>query len=390
MPDLDNPSTHELSNELVAPLNGAPHYAAQYVSAVTNIANTSLFHEAEFYDKLHSIWSKGRMDYNNIFITSFVYAPPMDPDTPFYDEIARVDACVYHQITWAVGYEKGLADITSGSYEFKDCEIHKAKSSTMKKIGQHLLQAHEIYEKLEQEHPTLAHYALRSTSALLQTLVAGPTGLLNFIRGELTGLALNEIVGEKLSEGIGHLINQGTNILLKSYPELDHHEARAIAAASLIAPATAVDSTTGLKEVFTQIKIKKTYLASVDKVNSRFPINGDYAGKKMHMDDVTPTMKDKHPYLKEKYPDGVAFDEKGFPRFEPYATNSIKLEKFSGVHETDVRRANELAGIKIEPKGYTWHHHEDGKTMQLVPTDLHDAVRHTGGMAIFRANEKNK
>ena len=26
------------------------------------------------------------------------------------------------------------------------------------------------------------------------------------------------------------------------------------------------------------------------------------------------------------------------------------------------------------PKGYSWHHHEDGKRMQLVPTVLHDKV----------------
>lgn len=34
--------------------------------------------------------------------------------------------------------------------------------------------------------------------------------------------------------------------------------------------------------------------------------------------------------------------------------------------------------------GYTWHHVEDGKTMMLVPTDLHQAVRHTGGAALLR------
>ena len=36
------------------------------------------------------------------------------------------------------------------------------------------------------------------------------------------------------------------------------------------------------------------------------------------------------------------------------------------------------------PTGYTWHHVEDGKTMLLVPSDLHGAVRHTGGASLIR------
>jgi hypothetical protein len=39
---------------------------------------------------------------------------------------------------------------------------------------------------------------------------------------------------------------------------------------------------------------------------------------------------------------------------------------------------------KKEPRGYTWHHHQNGKTLMLVPTDLHDAVKHGGGVANSR------
>lgn len=45
--------------------------------------------------------------------------------------------------------------------------------------------------------------------------------------------------------------------------------------------------------------------------------------------------------------------------------------------------AYEMADSAAVPDGYTWHHHQDGTTMQLVPTDLHDAVRHTGWAAIL-------
>jgi A nuclease of the HNH/ENDO VII superfamily with conserved WHH len=34
--------------------------------------------------------------------------------------------------------------------------------------------------------------------------------------------------------------------------------------------------------------------------------------------------------------------------------------------------------------GYVWHHVEDGETLMLIPKDLHNAVRHTGGSAVIR------
>ena len=41
-----------------------------------------------------------------------------------------------------------------------------------------------------------------------------------------------------------------------------------------------------------------------------------------------------------------------------------------------------------KPLGYTWHHHHDGKSMHLVPRDLHDAVKHTGGVATIRKMDR--
>jgi len=32
-----------------------------------------------------------------------------------------------------------------------------------------------------------------------------------------------------------------------------------------------------------------------------------------------------------------------------------------------------------------WHHVEDGKTMLLIPKDIHKAAAHTGGIAVIRA-----
>jgi hypothetical protein len=47
----------------------------------------------------------------------------------------------------------------------------------------------------------------------------------------------------------------------------------------------------------------------------------------------------------------------------------------------DFAAADKLMGFKKPLKGYTWHHHKDTSTMQLIPTDLHHHVKHTGGMA---------
>jgi hypothetical protein len=35
-------------------------------------------------------------------------------------------------------------------------------------------------------------------------------------------------------------------------------------------------------------------------------------------------------------------------------------------------------------KGFTWHHRENGVTMQLVPTALHASIPHIGGASFQR------
>jgi hypothetical protein len=112
--------------------------------------------------------------------------------------------------------------------------------------------------------------------------------------------------------------------------------------------------------------------------SGRRPSNSHYAGKKFDGDTWTPKMA-------EKYPNGVTFTDDGFPDFSPYATHTVKVDpNFAGNHTTDFTKANELAGLDATPDGYTWHHHQDTQTMQLIPTDLHNAVRHAGGVAIMK------
>jgi len=57
----------------------------------------------------------------------------------------------------------------------------------------------------------------------------------------------------------------------------------------------------------------------------------------------------------------------------------------SGDRGIDEDRANAAARFDETPDEYTWHHVEDGRTMELVPFDLHSKVHHTGGVAAVPA-----
>ncbi|WP_257150798.1 HNH endonuclease [Bacillus pseudomycoides] len=93
----------------------------------------------------------------------------------------------------------------------------------------------------------------------------------------------------------------------------------------------------------------------------------------------------------------------GYPDFTPYAHPDIPPVTIK-VHspknnQKDFEAANLEAGLSKgsnppvpnksqPPEGYTWHHHEDGKTMILVEEDIHDEFKHIGGQSTV--NGKNK
>ena len=127
-------------------------------------------------------------------------------------------------------------------------------------------------------------------------------------------------------------------------------------------------------------------------VHNRCNVNSEYAGKTKYFDKGTAQA--------QKYPDGVAFSSNGYPRFEKYAINSVKLDYpsklgvsngtcLSGIYTKDAKLANALCGYKSTPTGYVWHHVEDMQTMILVPQDLHSVVfggiPHSGGASLIKA-----
>jgi A nuclease of the HNH/ENDO VII superfamily with conserved WHH len=143
----------------------------------------------------------------------------------------------------------------------------------------------------------------------------------------------------------------------------------------------ALDKAAG--NVAAQQKLKHAELAEeatdVMPVAGRLPQNHNYAGQAFpsHL-------------LPEKYRSkGLRFTKEGYPDFAPHARqllngkNHVKIE-YTGSRRADFAAATKKAKLARMPDGWTWHHAEDMKTMYLVPDDLHQAVRHSGGVATYK------
>lgn len=127
-------------------------------------------------------------------------------------------------------------------------------------------------------------------------------------------------------------------------------------------------------------KLDQDGSSRVRKVNGRAPINSKrYAGRTIPLEDLSKE-------LRGKYPHSVPFSGAGFPDFSRYSIRNLRI-KPGITRGVDFRRADKAAGFSRRnprPTGYTWHHHQDTGYMQLVPTDIHDFVKHTGGIATGR------
>ena len=88
----------------------------------------------------------------------------------------------------------------------------------------------------------------------------------------------------------------------------------------------------------------------------------------------------------------------GYPMFDEFMTHpsgvtKVTLDKFAPDKKRtiDYAAANVKAGHpewgSAPPPGgdWTWHHHQDGKTMMLIPRDIHTDFTHKGGASL--ANE---
>ena len=92
--------------------------------------------------------------------------------------------------------------------------------------------------------------------------------------------------------------------------------------------------------------------------------------------------------------DGVSvkYNKDGYPDFSPFAVHNVPVPGLQGNHGSDFKLANEAAGIGTTQKipapytdTHTWHHHENGINMLLVPKTIHNAplggFPHAGGVS---------
>jgi len=136
-------------------------------------------------------------------------------------------------------------------------------------------------------------------------------------------------------------------------------------------------------------KLKITQRTGVDRFkdnNGRMLRNHKLAGKTVFLKNIAPK-------LSLKYRKPIKFNRFGYPDFSNYSKQNIKTLRLTGNHQKDVRIVEKILKQKNQKWkkriGYTWHHHQDGKTMQYVPTDLHSAIPHSGGASRLRVFNKN-
>jgi hypothetical protein len=91
----------------------------------------------------------------------------------------------------------------------------------------------------------------------------------------------------------------------------------------------------------------------------------------------------------------VPFDSRGNPDFYGYARRLPNNQRavqipMTGNRSRDFAAADRAAGYtpsNPRPAGYTWHHHQNRRSMILVPSDLHGAIPHRGGVSGVRSGQ---
>ncbi len=264
-------------------------------------------------------------------------------------------------------------------------EVYKLKS-TMKTISEQnrqLCDSNAYYQKQDAAGNAQLQMALGTISLVLApyagfALAGGGT------MAGMTGAALGANAGIGLAIG-GFDYNEaytGKNPVKDFLGENTYEDVRVIS--NLVSGETLIAGVSGVQAIENARRAdeignisQNAKLAGSDS-NSDLDgiriINKKYAGKVYELSEE----------LAKKYPNGIKFSKEGFPDFEDYSIKKVTVENLEGDAYYDFIKANKVAGYSSTPAGYTWHHVEDGRTMLLVPSDLHSAVRHTGGASLIR------
>lgn len=99
--------------------------------------------------------------------------------------------------------------------------------------------------------------------------------------------------------------------------------------------------------------------------------------------------------LKDKYQiEGISFKD-GEPDFSEIMKDEVEIDNFTTERNRNFPQADEKLAEKwgCSPRdvadwrkenGYTWHECKDCKTMQLVPSEVHNNVPHEGGISVAK------
>lgn len=99
--------------------------------------------------------------------------------------------------------------------------------------------------------------------------------------------------------------------------------------------------------------------------------------------------------------DGIKYKD-DYPDFSPVSEADIEIDDFSADRQKNFAQADEKLAAKWseesqdgkdnwtaqdvrryrQENGLTWHEHQDCKTMQLVPKEIHNNIPHEGGICV--------
>ena len=138
--------------------------------------------------------------------------------------------------------------------------------------------------------------------------------------------------------------------------------------------------------------------AEVRPIGGKLPINHEFAGDFLRVENLKPKYRKRvTKYLDQAGLEGIPFTRNGQPDLSHWIVehNGVKLDAdigaLKGTRGGDFDAADDWVRQATgdpdweKPAGFTWHHHEDGRLI-LVPTPLHEAVKHTGTVSKARAN----
>ncbi|MBS1998651.1 MAG: HNH endonuclease [Cyanobacteria bacterium SZAS LIN-2] len=145
--------------------------------------------------------------------------------------------------------------------------------------------------------------------------------------------------------------------------------------------------------------LKDKGITVIEPVDGRLPVYWGWAGKYYPFAKLHPVkcqeLCSKYPKMKDALMKGVRYTENGYPDFEPFSLREVQLEHPFGTRADDFLEADKLywPSVKTRADGeimrkmhqLTWHHVEakpgQPPTLQLVPRAVHEAAKHTGGIA---------